>query len=112
MSLALSLVGPSAELIGPADQDRADQGLEVELHRDELGGQAVEQLVVRGGVGVAEVIHRLDDPPADQVIPDPVDQALGEERIGGTGEPGGEGHPAVRHRRVIEHGAAEQPSAS
>ena len=62
---------------------------------DERVGQAVQKLVVGRRVGVAEVVHRLDDAPADQVKPDPVDQAAGEERVLGAGQPGGQADPTV-----------------
>ena len=101
-------VGGRAELIGAAVQDRADQLLEVVAVLDEVGREAVEQLVVAGGVGVAEVVDRLDDPPADQVKPDPVDQALGEERVVGARQPGRQADPPVFGRRVVEDRAAQR----
>ena len=110
--VGVQLVGPGAELVGPADEDRADQRLEVEAALDEVGGQAVEQLVVGGGVGVAEVVDRLDDPPAHQVEPDAVDQALGEERVVGPGQPGGEPHAAVGGLGVVEAPGRPGPWAS
>ena len=71
-------------------------------------GQAVEQLVVARRVRVAEVVDRLDDPPADQVKPDPVDQALGEERVVGARQPGCQADAPVRCvGRVVEDRAAQ-----
>ena len=69
--------------------------------------EAVEQRVVAGGVGVAEVVDRLDDPAPDQVKPDPVDQALGEERVAGARQPGRQADPPVLGRRVVEDRAAQ-----
>jgi hypothetical protein len=42
----VQLVGPGAEAVGPAHEDRADELLEVEAFLDELGRHPVEQLVV------------------------------------------------------------------
>ena len=80
--------------------------LEVVAALDERGRQTVEQLVVAGGVGVAEIIDRLDDPPAHQVEPDAVGQALGEERILPARQPGGQVDAAVG-LGVIEDGSAQ-----
>ena len=44
----------------------------------EVAGQGVQQRGVGGRVRVAEIIDRLDDPPAEQVEPDPVGQVAAE----------------------------------
>ena len=44
----------------------------------EEAGQAVQQLIVGGGVGVPEVVHRIDDAAAHQPVPEAVDDGAGE----------------------------------
>ena len=67
LSSLLKSLALGAELVGPRVHDRADQVLDVELVGDEVLGQGVEQLVVGRRVGVAEVVDRIDDAPAEQV---------------------------------------------
>src|SRR5271166_5264580 len=66
----------------------------------------VEQLVVGGWVGVAKVVHRLDDPASQQVEPDPIDQAPCEEGVFLAGEPRRQADAAVR-LDVFEYRPAE-----
>ncbi len=94
--VSVQLVGVGRELVGPAARDRPDQALEAGADLDECAGQAVEQLVVGGWVGVAKVVHGLDDPASQQVEPDPIDQVPCEEGVFLAGEPRRQADAAVR----------------
>ena len=48
---------------------------------DKMFGQGVEQFRVRGWVGIANVIFRLDQSSTEEVFPIPVDQRFGKVRI-------------------------------
>ena len=54
---------------------------------DEVGGQAIEQLRVRGRVGVAQVVGRLDEPAAEHGFPEAIDGRSREVGIVGRREP-------------------------
>ena len=104
LSSLFEVVRLRAELVRPRVHDRPDQVLHVELVRDEVLRQRVEQFVVARRVRVAEVVHRIDDALAHQVEPDAVDDRLGEERVVGAGQPRrraprGGPRPASRRRR-------------
>ena len=64
---------------------------------DQLAGQPVEQLGMAGFLAHgAEVVGRLDDPFAEMVLPDPVDQHARQERVGrGIDHPPGQLEPAA-----------------
>ena len=62
---------------------------------DEVGGEAVEQVGVRGPFAVdAEVVGGGDQPDAEVPLPDPVDDDPGPQGILRVGEPPGEVRPA------------------
>ena len=63
---------------------------------DQLGGEPVEQLGMRGRLAPnAEIARRRHDPPAEMVLPEPVDDHPGRQGIVGLGEPAGQGRPAA-----------------
>ena len=62
---------------------------------DEVLGQTVEQLGVGGRIRFAHVVFRLDDAPAEEVLPVAVDEGLGEERILRVGHPVGQQNPGI-----------------
>ena len=56
----------------------------------ERPGQLVEQLRVARRVVVARLVHRVDEPDAEEVRPHPVGQVAGEERVVRGGQPVGQ----------------------
>ena len=57
---------------------------------DKVLAQGVEQLRMGRRVGCAEIVGRLDQPPAHEFFPKAVDHRLGEVRILPGGDPVGE----------------------
>jgi hypothetical protein len=57
---------------------------------DELVGQGVEQRLVRGGVGGAEVVDGLDEADGEEASPEPIHDGPRERAVAGRGHPGGE----------------------
>ena len=84
-----------AGLVGPRENDRADETFQIVLRLPEALGQAVEEGWVRGGIGVAQIILRLDQPAAEEVLPVAVDQRPGEERVVGADEPVSQPEPGI-----------------
>src|SRR6185437_8750000 len=78
-------------LVSFAGDNSLHQMTGVELLRDEIGGEGVEQGRVDRRVGAANVVHRVDDAAVEEVAPQAVDEAAGEERVRRPGEPGGVG---------------------
>ena len=89
------LVDLPAPLIGQAAGDLPVEPLHVELVVDEAVGQVIEERRVAGGVGQVHVVGRVDDPDAEVVGPDPVDERLGEIRVVLAPEPLHQGGPRV-----------------
>ncbi len=65
----------------------------------------------RGCAVEAEVAGRRDDPPAEVVVPDPVDHHPRRQRIGRIGDPArqrsaalGLGGPGIEHKRRLDGG--------
>ena len=80
--------------IGRRGQDQPVQRLELPAARDEFGRQPVEQLGVAGGLAQpAEVARRADQAAAEMVLPDPVDDDAGRQRIVGPAQPASQGQP-------------------
>ena len=68
---------------------------------DEVAVRAVQQRAVDRRVGGAEVVVRIDEAAAHQVIPDAVDLRAGEERVVRPGHPVGQGLQAVGVRGEV-----------
>ena len=96
--VAVEGIGRDRRLVGPRPRDRPHQVAEVEAVRDEVPLEPVEQLGVGRGVARADVVDRVDDPPAEEVAPDPVRRRSGEVRVLGgrqpVGEPGSRREPS------------------
>ena len=74
-------------------------GLDRPAAGDEPGREPVEQLgMARRLAADAEVRRRRDDPPAEVVLPDPVDHHPGRQRMIGPGQPVRQLEPAARCR--------------
>ena len=58
-------------------------------------GQGVEQGRVDGRVGAADVVDRIDDAAMEEVAPDAIDQAAGEERVVRRRQPARIGFAAI-----------------
>src|SRR6516225_5990804 len=86
----------------------ADKPLQVVAALDEIGRKAVEKLVITSWIGITEVVNGFDDPSADQVKPDPVDKALGEERIAGARQPGCQPGSAIGSLGIVENWPTER----
>ncbi len=54
---------------------------------DEIGDQPVEQGLIAGRVGDPQVVLGIDQSPAEEIAPDPVDDGFGEVRIVGPSQP-------------------------
>ena len=74
----------------------------------EILGQRGEQFRIGRRVGLPQVVFGLDQPAAQEVSPDTVDQGLGEIRILRAGQPVGEHCPPVA--RVIERQRPVHPA--
>ena len=86
--------------IGGRGHDQTVDRLLAPSRGDELGGQPVEQLGVRGLFAHgAEVGGGRDQPGAEMPLPEPVDLHPRRERIARVGEPVGQGRPPSRARR-------------
>ena len=87
------------EAIGPARHDRPDEPLDRPAVADEPRGQVVEQFRVRGRVARrAEVVDAPHQARAEEVLPDPVDEDAGRERVLLAREPTGQLEPAALRR--------------
>ncbi len=83
----LESLGMRRKLIGPAARDRADQMLQAELGIDQILGQGIEQFRIRGRVGDAHVIERIDDALAEEVGPVAIGDGPREKGILGIDHP-------------------------
>ncbi len=108
---AIERGGLAAQLVGPTGENRANDMPLIEALRDEVVGQRLEQLGNRRGVRLAEVIHRIDEAPAQQVSPDAIDTHFGEQRIAGSGEPVGQHAAGVLAGRNVDVAGQRQPGA-
>ena len=50
---------------------------------------------MRRRVGRTEIVHRIDDPPPEEIAPHPIDGGRGEIGVVRRGHPLGQGHPQV-----------------
>ena len=84
--------GFAGELVGARGDEFADEFLEGPALGDELRGEVVEQLRVRGLVAEAtEVVHGRDEAAPEEVVPDAVDHDASGERVLRGGDGLGEG---------------------
>src|SRR6516225_3577799 len=84
---------PARALIGLAVADCPVEVFQVEVVGLELLRQLDQQFGMAGEIAFVHVINRVDNAPAEELIPRPVDHGLGEERIAGGGNPLGEDRP-------------------
>ena len=97
------------ELIDATVGDQADRPPDVVPVPDEVVGQGIQEFGRRRRVRLSEIIHRIHDAAAHQVIPDPVDRGPGEERVGRRDQPVGQLFASVRvhpRSRPVRHPAA------
>ena len=82
--------------VGRRGHDQAVQRLERLTAVAKLHGQPVEQLGMRGQLAhPAEVVGRGHDPPAEVILPDPVDDRPPGQGVARVGEPARQGRAAV-----------------
>ena len=81
----------------------------IEAVLDEVLRQRIEQGRVDRRVCVADVVHRLDDPAVEEVAPEAIHEAAGEEAIVGRRQPLGIGFAAVHAVGQLRLGPAEEP---
>ena len=62
----------SSKLIRPRGHDQPEHPLHVIALRHELFGKRPQQLGMRGGIGRTQVIHRVDEPAAEEERPEAV----------------------------------------
>src|SRR5262249_41570983 len=86
------------ELVGAGGAQRPQQVLEVVAVVGEVLRQGVEQGRVRGRVGGAQVVHRLDQAAAEEGAPVAVDDVAGEVRGGPVPGPGRRARAPGRRR--------------
>ncbi len=73
-----------------------DQVLDRPAAIHNLRREIIEQLRMRRRLaGDAEVVNRLDDAPAEQVMPNPIHRHARNERVAGINHPLGQGHTAA-----------------
>ena len=96
-----------------AGHDQLVDRLEPPAVADQLAGQPVEQLGMRRRLPLlAEVARRGDDPAAEVVLPEPVDDHPGQQVARApvdVGEPVGQGRPAIR-RSAQPVGGVDRPA--
>ena len=102
-------IGPGCHPVGVRGDDQAMHRLERPSLGDELAGQPVEQL----GMGwrrpfVAEIAGGADHPPAEVMLPDPVDHHPGRQRVRRAGDPVGQDSPTTRTPAPSAGGAASR----
>ncbi len=85
-SFSLPLRLDAAELVRLAGHDPAAELLDVVAALAEVLGELVEHLGMAGLVVRAEVVHRVDEAPAEEVRPHPVDERLGQRLVLGVGD--------------------------
>ena len=88
-------VGLRRPLIGLREADIAHQPLEVVLVLDQLAAKLLVKLGIDRRIADANVVDRLDDADAEEVGPDAIGHAGGEEGIVGRGQPVGQHLAAV-----------------
>ena len=97
-----SRAGRRGLAVGGREHNRAQDGLLAPLPADELRGEPVEQFRMRRHRALgAEVLARLDQTPAEDLLPESVDGDPRDERIVLVDEPAGEAQPV--HRQLIAH---------
>ena len=85
---AVGVRRPRILAVGIAQHHEPVEVLERPAVFDQLDGQPVEQFGVGRGFAVgAEVVGRGDDSAAEVVLPEPVDDDAGRQRLVGPGEP-------------------------
>ena len=103
-------------LIGGTHQDQAMDRLEPPALADQLAGQEVEEFGVGGSLALgAEVAGSGDQPSAEVVLPEPVDDHPSEQVAGSSvevGEPLRQRGPAVRQLRASEAATCQRFSPS
>ena len=109
-SIAASCVSSIArELVGLGEHDLAVDRLDRPAGGDEPGGEPVEQLGMgRRFAAEPEVGRRGDDPPAEVVLPDPVDHDARRQGIVGLSQPLRQLEPSAA-LRPIQPAAARRP---
>ena len=100
-------IGVGRPLVGRRGHDRADQALHVEPVLDEVRGDRRKQLLVRRGVGRAQVVDRMHETAAEQAAPHAVHDRARELRVVGRCQPCGDIGPPVlarsrRHGHPVE----------
>ena len=116
----VGVVDGAGQLVGMGTDDPAEQVPEVVSVAGKVFGQSPQQLRMGGRVVAAEVVHRVHDPSAEEVAPEPIDGGLGEIGVGGDplgqlapGKAGAaEGHPgAVQQsgRHLLSGAGVENP---
>ena len=105
----VGVVGRRAELIKLGRENRAHQVLQVVTVLTEVRRQRVEERLIHGRIGGAEIVHRLDHAAPEERRPDAVDRALCEKRIVGVGQPIGQRQPGIAIVRRGEFGGIGRP---
>src|SRR6266850_3317255 len=68
----VGLIWIRRQLISDRAGDHADQMPEVKFVLDEITGQRLEQLRMRGRIGGTKIVDRVDDSPSHQMKPDAI----------------------------------------
>ena len=79
-----------AELIGPRVKNEPHQVLQVELVLDQFAQQVPHQRLIRGGVARPQIVDRFDQPHAQIMPPNAIDNRAGEGVVLRIGDPGGQ----------------------
>ena len=98
-------VGAAGLPVDARQHDQAMHRLQAAALSQELAGQPVEQLGMRGRTPrETEVTRRAHDSLAKVILPDPIDHDASRERILGMAQPACQGHTTFRLRRVFGDG--------
>src|SRR5206468_12328272 len=90
-------------LVGCRTKDQPMHGFDAPALRDEFAGEPIEKFGLRRSRATrAEIARRGHETPTEMMLPDAVDQDAGGERVGRTGQPGGQRRSPARGGRPAE----------
>lgn len=87
----------------------AHQTSQVEVESHEVARQAVQHLGVRGGIRGTQIVHRLDQPASEQVIPDEIHLGPRERRVFAARQPVAQRLATIRIWFHLRRVGAEKP---
>ena len=89
-------------------RDRANQIVQVKVVQRELPGHLVQQLGMRRRIGLVQVVDRVHEAAAQEMVPQPIDGGAGKVRIVGLRDPAREQLALVGADCPVGRGAVEK----